>query len=110
MIIRPTVGPPRLFWFIIATMNTAVAEVDLRPAAPTNALLDGFSRLDSRRKIGLIGGALALLAVLMVAFYMNRQADWKVLYAAVNPRKNRKIPINTAGWCAKNTTPPRKAR
>ena len=67
-------------------MNTAVAEVDLRPAAPTNALLDGFSRLDSRRKIGLIGGALALLAVLMVAFYMNRQADWKVLYTNLSDK------------------------
>ena len=67
-------------------MNTAVAEVDLRPAAPANALLDGFSRLDSRRKFGLIGGALALLAVLMVAFYMNRQADWKVLYTNLSDK------------------------
>ena len=67
-------------------MNTAVAEVDLRPATPANALLDGFSRLDSRRKFGLIGGALALLAVLMVAFYMNRQADWKVLYANLSEK------------------------
>ena len=67
-------------------MNTAVAEVDLRPAAPANALVDGFSRLDNRRKFGLIGGALALLAVLMVAFYMNRQADWKVLYTNLSDK------------------------
>jgi flagellar M-ring protein FliF len=80
------VGSPRLFWFIITTMNTAVAEVNLRPAAPANALLDGFSRLDSSRKFGLIGGALALLAVLMLAFYMNRQADWKVLYANLSDK------------------------
>jgi len=80
------VGLSRLFWFIINTMNTAVAEVNLRPAAPANALLDGFSRLDSSRKFGLIGGALALLAVLMLAFYMNRQADWKVLYANLSDK------------------------
>ncbi|MFC7410968.1 flagellar basal-body MS-ring/collar protein FliF [Hydrogenophaga atypica] len=67
-------------------MNTAVAEVDLRPAAPANALMDGFARLDGRRKIGLIGGALALLLVLMLAFYMNRQADWKVLYANLSDK------------------------
>jgi flagellar M-ring protein FliF len=80
------VGLSRLFWFIINTMNTAVAEVNLRPAAPANALMDGFSRLEGRRKFGLIGGALALLAVLMLAFYMNRQADWKVLYANLSDK------------------------
>lgn len=67
-------------------MNTAVAEVDLRPAAPQNALLDGFSRLDQRRKIGLIGGAAALLLVLMLAFFMNRQGEWKVLYANLSDK------------------------
>ncbi|WP_342132292.1 flagellar basal-body MS-ring/collar protein FliF [Hydrogenophaga sp. OTU3427] len=67
-------------------MNTAVAEVDLRPAAPQNALLEGFTRLDNRRKFTLVGGALALLAVLMVAFYMNRQADWKVLFANLSDK------------------------
>ncbi len=67
-------------------MNTAVAEVNLRPAASANALMDGFSRLEGRRKFGLIGGALALLAVLMLAFYMNRQADWKVLYANLSDK------------------------
>ena len=66
-------------------MNTAVAEVDLQPA-PRNALLQGFERLDKRRKYGLIGGALALLLVLMAAFYMNRQADWRVLYANLSDK------------------------
>ena len=48
-------------------MNTAVAEVDLQPV-PRNALLQGFERLDKRRRYGLLGGAAALLLVLMAAF------------------------------------------
>ena len=68
-------------------MNTAVAEVDLRPApAPANALVQGFVQLERRRQVGLIVGALALLAVLAAVFFMSRQADWKVLYANLSDK------------------------
>lgn len=68
-------------------MNTAVAEVDLRPApAPANALVQGFVQLERRRQVGLIVGALALLAVLAAVFFMSRQADWKVLYANLSEK------------------------
>lgn len=68
-------------------MNTAVAEVDLRPApAPTNALVQGFVMLERRRQIGLIVGAVALLALLLGVFFMSRQADWRVLYANLSDK------------------------
>ena len=68
-------------------MNTAVAEVELRPApAPGNALVQGFVQLERRRQFGLIAGALALLAVLAAVFFMSRQADWRVLYANLSEK------------------------
>lgn len=68
-------------------MNTAVAEVDLRPApAPSNALVQGFVQLERRRQVGLIAGAAALIAVLVAVFFMSRQADWKVLFANLSEK------------------------
>lgn len=61
-------------------MNTTVADVELQPAR-RSALGDGFARLDTAQKIKLGVGALALLALALAAFFMNRQPDWRVLYA-----------------------------
>ncbi len=67
-------------------MNTAVAEIDtLTPKAP-NALIDGFSRLDTGKKIAFGLGLMALLVVLMSAFFMGRQAEWRVLYANLSDK------------------------
>jgi len=67
-------------------MNTAVAEVDLSPAPPQNPLVAGFNRLDNRRKTGLLLGLALLLGGLMLAFYMNRQGDWRVLYTGLSDK------------------------
>ena len=67
-------------------MNTAVAEIDtLTPRSP-NALIDGYSRLDTGKKIAFGLGLMALLVVLMSAFFMGRQAEWRVLYANLSDK------------------------
>jgi len=68
------------------TMNTAVAEIDLPPPRPKNALADSFSRLDAGKKLMLGLGLLAVLAVLLAIFFMGRQSDWRVLYANLSDK------------------------
>jgi flagellar M-ring protein FliF len=67
-------------------MNTAVAEIDLPPPRPQNALADGFARLDSGKKFTLGVGLLAVLVVLLAIFFMGRQAEWRVLYANLSDK------------------------
>ncbi|MBX3609675.1 MAG: flagellar M-ring protein FliF [Hydrogenophaga sp.] len=59
--------------------TTAVAELDIQPVR-TNALMDGFARLDAGQKVKLGLGALALLGIALAFFFMGRQPDWRVLY------------------------------
>lgn len=60
--------------------TTAVAELDVQPVR-SNALADGFARMDNAQKIKLGLGVLALLGVALAFFFMGRQPDWRVLYA-----------------------------
>jgi flagellar M-ring protein FliF len=60
--------------------TTAVAELDVQPVR-SNALADGFARMDSAQKLKLGLGVLALLGVALAFFFMGRQPDWRVLYA-----------------------------
>lgn len=69
-------------------MNTAVAEIDA-PSPPEKAphpLVQGFSRLDTSRKIMLGLGVLAMVAVLATAFYMANRPDYRVLYANLSDK------------------------
>jgi flagellar M-ring protein FliF len=68
-------------------MNTAVAEVDMRPQpAPGNALVQGFTQLERRNQVGLIAGAVGLLVVLLALFFLTRQPDWRVLYTNLSDK------------------------
>lgn len=68
-------------------MNTAVATLDTPSAAKkANPLLDSFARLGKTQKIMLGVGLLAMLAVMVAALVLNRQADWKVLYSNLSDK------------------------
>ena len=68
-------------------MTTAVADLSNgTPAAPKNALFAGLARLDTGKKVMLGLGVLALLAVMLAAFFMGRQAEYKVLFANLNDK------------------------
>ncbi len=68
-------------------MNTAVATLDTpSPAKKANPLLDSFARLGKTQKIMLGVGLLAMLAVMVAALVLNRQADWKVLYSNLSDK------------------------
>ena len=67
-------------------MNTAVANIETPLPQPANPLVQGFSRLDTGKKWTLGLGVLAVAGVLLGAFFMSRQADWKVLYANLSDK------------------------
>lgn len=68
-------------------MSTAVAEVNAPPIEPPrNPLAEGFGRLDNGQKMRLLGGLVALLAIVIAAIFMSRQADWRVLFANVGDK------------------------
>lgn len=68
-------------------MSTAVAEINAPPIdPPRNPLAEGFGRLDNGQKMRLLGGVVALLAIVIAAIFMSRQADWRVLFANVGDK------------------------
>ena len=60
-------------------MSNTVAELDIRPMS-RSALGEGLSRMDRTQKTRLGLGALALVAIALVLFFMGQQPDWRVLY------------------------------
>ncbi len=68
-------------------MSTAVAEINAQPIAPPrNPLAEGFGRMNNAQKYRLLGGLVALLAIVIAAIFMSRQPDWRVLFANVSDR------------------------
>ena len=67
-------------------MSNAVADMELQPAAPRNALGAGLARLDKTQKIRLGLGVLALLAIALSVFFMGRQPDWRILYTSLSDK------------------------
>jgi flagellar M-ring protein FliF len=66
-------------------MSTSVAELDIQPVR-RNALAEGFARMTQAQKIKLGAGVLALLAIGLAAIFMNRQPDWRVLFANLSDK------------------------
>ena len=66
-------------------MSTSVAELDIQPTR-RNALGNGLSLLTQSQKIKLAAGLLALLGIGLAAIYMNRQPDWRVLFANLSDK------------------------
>ncbi len=67
-------------------MSTAVAELDVQPVSGRNPVVEGFGRLSSGQKLRILGGVVALLAIVIATFFMSRQADWRVLFANLNDK------------------------
>jgi flagellar M-ring protein FliF len=68
-------------------MNTAVAQIDTPlPATAGSPLLNGFTRLSTPRKMMLGLGALGMVALMAMAFYMSNQPDYRVLYANLSDK------------------------
>ena len=68
-------------------MSTAVAEIDATPpASPSNPLVEGFTRMSTGQKARMLGGVVALLAIVIAALFMGKQTDWKVLFTGLNDK------------------------
>lgn len=61
-------------------------ETDAVTRRPANGLIVALARLDKAQRIRLGAGAAALLVLLLVAFFMSRQPDWRVLYSQLSDR------------------------
>lgn len=70
----------------VSIMSTAVAEIDVQPAPPRNALAEGFARMSTGQKLRALAGVVALLAIVIGAIFMGRQPDWRVLFANLNDK------------------------
>ncbi|WP_372656885.1 flagellar basal-body MS-ring/collar protein FliF [Hydrogenophaga sp.] len=66
-------------------MSNTVAEIDLQPMS-RSAFGEGLARMDNGQKLKFGLGALAVLALALAAFFMNRQPDWRVLFANLSDK------------------------